>query len=647
MKFTTLVIRNFGSIEEAAINLNDRGLVLVQGERRDATAATSNGAGKSTLMSALTWVLYGQTDKGLSGDAVVRSGSKQACQVTVHIEDGAESYFITRYRKHPTMKNSVRVTRIPGVDLTKGNDKLTQGVIDRIVGCSWEVFSAAVYAGQEKVPDIPSMTDRQLKVLIEEAAGVTQLEAAYEMARNEYAKAEKAEEAANSILQKEDWNKELKETLLASAIKSAETWEEEKRQRIDRFKAQAVTLVAKVRELREKMNEFPSTSDIDKRIAEAEEKDALIKSVLKEARDDFVAAQSVERHYAMAKAKLIMERDNAANLVKTLADLLTKLTHYGPGTCSECGRDHDEQTHKEHIRNINLKYTDAKTTLNDLESRLASVIVTHKAAGSALEAAQKATTYDDSAEKEAASLRLLRLSRVNAERNLRDAIESFKVLKASQEQEEETQNPFVVKVGEIQKDIEAACEAVERAAVVVKERTEYRELAKKVVDVFGPKGVRAQILDTVTPYLNERTAHYLGALADGRIEAVWTTLTLNAKGEPRENFSVMVRNSDGSDGFASLSGGEKRKVRLACALALQDLVATRATKPINLFIADEIDAALDEAGLERLMGILEEKARERGSVFVISHSDLKGWVSSTINVIREHGVSRVEDAANV
>ena len=105
----------------------------------------------------------------------------------------------------------------------------------------------------------------------------------------------------------------------------------------------------------------------------------------------------------------------------------------------------------------------------------------------------------------------------------------------------------------------------------------------------------------------------------------------------------MVENGKGGKSFGLLSGGEKRKVQIASALALQDLVSRRATKPIDLFIGDEIDNALDPAGLERLMTILEEKARERGSVLVISHADLKDWIANVILVIKEGDVSRIEE----
>ncbi|MBC7666839.1 MAG: SMC family ATPase, partial [Caulobacter sp.] len=170
------------------------------------------------------------------------------------------------------------------------------------------------------------------------------------------------------------------------------------------------------------------------------------------------------------------------------------------------------------------------------------------------------------------------------------------------------------------------------------------DLLTDAVKVFGPAGVRAHVLDTVTPYLNERTRDYLGALADGNIHATWSTLSKTAKGELKEKFNIEVVNDKGADSFAGMSGGEKRKARLATSLALQDLVASRATKPIGLWIGDEIDHALDDAGLERLMGVLERKARDRGTVLVISHNALDQWCSEIITVTKNGGKASVTGA---
>ena len=105
-----------------------------------------------------------------------------------------------------------------------------------------------------------------------------------------------------------------------------------------------------------------------------------------------------------------------------------------------------------------------------------------------------------------------------------------------------------------------------------------------------------------------------------------------------------MTHDEGGDSFAGLSGGEKRKVRIATAMALQDMVATRAEKPINLFIADEVDHALDDAGLERLMTVLDAKAKERGTVLVISHNSLSDWIAQVITVTKTKKVSSVTGA---
>ncbi len=166
-------------------------------------------------------------------------------------------------------------------------------------------------------------------------------------------------------------------------------------------------------------------------------------------------------------------------------------------------------------------------------------------------------------------------------------------------------------------------------------------LLDKARRVYSPAGVRSHILTSVTPFLNAQTAEYLNTLSDGNIVAEWSTMESTKKGEWRDKFNISVRKIGASKTFQTLSGGEKRKVRIACSPALQDLVASRASKNIELFIGDEIDDALDTAGLERLMGILEAKARERGTVMIISHKEMKSWFRETITVEVKEGRSYV------
>ena len=83
MDIKSLSIRNCLTIGHAELELDSRGLLLVQGENRDDTSAKSNGAGKSSILDALCWCLFGETARGVSGDDIVNTTAKKDCSVIV------------------------------------------------------------------------------------------------------------------------------------------------------------------------------------------------------------------------------------------------------------------------------------------------------------------------------------------------------------------------------------------------------------------------------------------------------------------------------------------------------------------------------------------------------------------------------------
>ncbi len=174
MKFLKLQVENFMAIASAEVELDQRGLVLIQGVNSGDTSAASNGAGKSTLMNSLMWCLYGETAHGVKGDDVLSTGHEKNCRVMVTVEDEGKKYAIIRHRKHKEFKNRLIVRGEDG-DMTKGKDTLTQTFVERLIGASKEVFMASIYASQEAMPDLPGMSDKSLKTIVEEAAGVDRL----------------------------------------------------------------------------------------------------------------------------------------------------------------------------------------------------------------------------------------------------------------------------------------------------------------------------------------------------------------------------------------------------------------------------------------------------------------------------------------
>jgi DNA repair exonuclease SbcCD ATPase subunit len=235
MKFHTLAISNFLTVGNATVNLADRGLHLIQGVNDDNSSALSNGAGKSSIVDAISWVLFGVTARGLKGDKVVNNTKKKDCVVSLSVSNGASEYHISRYRKHATHKNALRIaaqTAAGEVDMTKGTDAETQKVVEQILGCSWEVFKAAVYSAQEDMPDLPRKTDKELKMLIEESAGMQRIERAYELARGRKNEAEKALSLAENTLTLTNANLARSEQQLDGATTNRDQWEAERATRV-------------------------------------------------------------------------------------------------------------------------------------------------------------------------------------------------------------------------------------------------------------------------------------------------------------------------------------------------------------------------------------------------------------------------------
>lgn len=645
MNFEKLEIWNFLTVGQAAVDLTDRGLLLIQGVNEDDPSAESNGAGKSSIVDALCWSLYGVTARGVTGDAVVNKTAKKDCCVGVTIRDNATDdfvYVVERNRKHRNGKNQALVhkrpddTSLPAVDMSKGTDKETQEVIDKIIGCSLEVFMASVYCGQDNMVDLPGMTDKVLKTLIEEAAGIEVLTDAYTVARGRYNAVKGSFDTAT-----ETYSQTVRHTAtltgdLADMTISAVEFDTGRK---DRAKAELIKVLpikAQIKELQEKINEHDEPAIIAKLVelqgqlaaqtAEQSELDALN-----------VARQRLEQGVTRLETQL---EGAKRDVLKTERAVATVDAQVGKA-CSECGKTY----HADDLCDVKgIREDDAALAVKNAEPITAALAKAKEEVKIATEKASafKASMTDVSAV--AARQRVLSALKASID-GQRVAITTmeYEVVRHSDAAKVKLNeaNPWDMGIVGKKREIETQESNLIARRKRLDELTVDVELLTDAVAVFGPAGVRAHILDTVTPYLNDRTQDYLGALADGNIHAVWSTLSKTAKGDLKEKFNIEVSNDKGAESFAGLSGGEKRKVRLATAMALQDMVASRASKPISIFIADEVDHALDEAGLERLMGVLERKAKERGTVLVISHNALGAWISEVITVTKSGGYASV------
>lgn len=644
MDFERVSIQNFLTIGKAEVSLAKRGLLLLQGQNLDDTSAKSNGAGKSSVPDAICWCLYGTTARGEGGDAIVNRVAKKNCLVSVSLSDAGARYRIDRYRKDATHKNQLFAYSVDSMtgaltDLSKGTDKETQEVVNRIMGCSLDVFCGAIYAGQEKMPNLPGMTDKELKLLIEEAAGVSELSDCYSHARISANLTESKLQVHRARLSDAIDQKTAEVVRLKEAQDAFDEFETSRKTRARTQMAGVPTYTADIAKHEADLLPADGAAELAKTTAL---QDAMAGRKSEEVQQAKLQAEvsRLEREQTLAIAALraaVQKRADAMAAIEEVDTLVGK-------PCGECGKAycaHDLEDAKK-ARQEALKATDAQA-----ESVKANAVAARTALGTAqaaLDTFKAGMTDASEAARELAAV----FAALNQHEKLKSTIESLQgfvaaAKKLAQEKLMES-NPHKIAVERSEaliKTLDAKVTVMTHESAALEQEF---ETYSDAVKVFGPAGVRAHILDTVTPFLNDRTSEYLGALADGNITATWNTLAKTAKGELREKFNIEVNNIHGGSSFGLQSGGEKRKVRLATAMALQDMVATRAAKPINLFVADEIDDALDVPALERLMTVLDTKSKERGTVLVISHHDLKDWIDNVITVSKSGGMSSVSGA---
>jgi len=635
LKILNLNIHNFLTIGNLVeLSLEDKGLCLIQGENRDDTSATSNGAGKSTIGDSISWCLYGITARGETGDSIINNIAKKECCVEVTVESDGKIYAIARYRKSKKYKNSLQVKNMTDVkDLTKGTDKLTQEVVEQIIGCSYEVFKSAIYAGQDSIPNLPGMTDKFLKQIVEESAGINRLGLAHDKAKDQF----KVKESA--LMKSEDNLISAKNNLQIYKDRIDELKDKDAQLIIDNDK-KVVNLGGEIALLQAKADILKrKISKIDKRAIEKEidATNSSLKMGVVKYQASTKAVNEATSAQSMAEAVLKTIMSDAKKKVANVKGIESKEGQ----PCGECGKPYLKEDLSDIVKIARAKLLTVKTEINKANQALNAAKIAKRSAASELSSLDD-TSVQINKNKVAVSLLQHKLNKGSSLQSDLDSICKDYLAKQAQIKDiEGSESPYVSMIDKACGLYDDVIVRIDTLKVAIEKQTHDADLAKDAVAVFSPAGVRAHVLDTVTPQLNERTSHYLSILSDGNISAVWNTLSKTKSGELREKFTIEVENETGSKNFGGLSGGEKRKVRLATAMALQDLVSSRASKPISLWIADEIDDALDEAGLERLMTVLEEKAREKGTVLMISHNSLSDWIRSETTVIKESGVVTV------
>lgn len=684
MIFKTLTVNNFMSIKSMKIDLDNQGLVLINGINLDNPSARSNGAGKSSIIESLVYAVYGKTIRGIKADAVVNKNVGKNMKIFLDIvdDDGSE-YRIARYRKHRVNKNSSKLYK-NGVDITPKSEADFNNAVADLLQADYLTFTSSLLYSAESFK-FTSSTDAEMKSTFDMMLGLETFTKCLEIARNSK---KSIEGEISNITYKIDTIQEklsrIAEEIEDNCTKEKE-FEEEHKERISELQSDADEIGIEI----DKLND--DAVSINKSIKKAEKAVESAKNKVESAKEDMSQIDELKEAISDTKSSIksieneikskkgimeyheeTIEKENKniekfnAKIKKFLRDK-EKLDDGIGQPCPTCGQpltkeclmpakmEYDEKISQEQenidnkqgfIDRTNADIEKIKGEIQESSEELEQLKSDLSAFNEALELADDIVSAYDYAQEQYDDARD-KLTSVKSDLKVVDSKIKTKVDEHNRmlrlvETERKKTNPYSDIIKKLKEEQKEYGDNIVEMKDSISGKLEEKSILEFWEKAYSNQGIKSFILDDITPFLNKRVNKYLEKLASNHIEVVFSTQSKTKSGELREKFSIEINNADGGKEYISNSSGERRRIDIAVNLALQDLVASRSNKKINIAIFDEAFDTLDDIGTEHVIEVLQELSNEKSSIFVISHNEhLKSYFSNILTVIKKNGCSSI------
>jgi len=575
IKLKKLEIDNFRACESYSIELDNLGLCLICGP---------NGAGKSTVRTAIEYLLTDTTADEIPLDEFTRFNQGN-CRLYLLLEkDGKDIIEITKYREHSQYGNST-ILLFNGQDLSKTDRRETQKTISNVLGVSsYTLFSTSIFSSSS--PSFVTSKESDRKDFLYEVQDISKYDIYLENTKKKCGKMEVD---------------------------------------IEKFMAQISLCKVRLRDINESLTKIDI--DIQKSILN---KDDKLKQ-LNEELSGLTEKPTTELEETLHKVSIELETFKPADVTATklnneISDIKKYITDI----------EYREKSLERDINAVNnstcpilnidcstlseRREEEKKKLLNDISFVLAEKVdklqeLTDKQTDFqklTLVLSERDSLIDFMEETEA------ELAEIKSEnKNIlfkKDWVNKSIVNLLSEE------NPLqVVKEDLItkKKDTEKLLEKTQKDLTFTEECFSYYKFWKTG---FSKKGIPNMKCEGFLSALQYETNNILSSLSSKYIVNISALTTLKSK-EEREKVSYKILREDGRDySYASFSGGEKQRIRLADMWAMHKLCS-----PLDILILDEcLELSLDEEGKIEVMDMLKQLAPSISTVIVISHdSEIK------------------------
>ncbi len=654
MKIKSVEMLNFLGIKQAKINLNTKGITLVEGINNDSKTSYSNGAGKSSIFESVIFCLYNKTKRGLAGDDVInRHNIKEGCFVEVIIQINGETYSVLRTRKYKDLGSSLKLQILKNnlwKDISKGSVSATQEEVIDILGISYAVFERIAYIGQGDIKPFASLTDSELKYTFESALGLNFISIVHEKTK-----------VKKRFLEQEKANIEMEVNLTQEKIKTLVQDKDNLKSKLNlekeyidkaiiQNKKQVEISTIEVIELQEEKKNYKAVEsqdkiqDLDNQIKEKQSKlDNLNK--LKGELDDKTNLKRSER------VKMNTLSKNIYNDIDNIETALKALDNDFKKKCPVCKRLLDKNMCDEHIGNLKDSYKKCtgkhqEYVLNSKETQLAIdklMLLDGELQVGIRKLIDEISAYKKEKfrlqQKDNFNIQIIQSNEARVNKINQSLLRLSQTLDGLNQDYNKIVEKYEADKIYIQAQVDMLGEISLKYQKNIDKNKRDQEITEHLNMALGNSGLKSYVFDTITPELNKFVNEALSVL-DPAISAEISTLRKLKSGKLKEKFDIKILNFNGGKTYKANSGGEKTKVDLAITLAFNKLARSMGGDVGVLFL-DEPFNQLDSVSSESAIDLLT--SFDTDNIFIISHnSAINDIISNKILIEKNKGAATVK-----
>ena len=622
-----VTIDNIMSIGHIELQLDGRGVTLIEGRNLTDPSLTSNGTAKSSILGSIFYAIYGRfpAKDGVKSDDIINRKVGKKAKVVLEFEKNGKDYKIERSRK----PNHVYFF-CGEDDLTTNSASNTDKLIKNTIGISEQLFLNAVLFDSINSKRFAIMNDKERKEMFTEVLSLDLYSKALELAKEDLKTVEAEIERIKQV------DLPTSERNISFYLQQQEQQRVHRQALQEKVESAKNTVVARKQELENLLQ-----SGVHERIQQLEKElqESMYSPNIPNSQEEYQAYSQKEKEVSILTEQL-------SRVKQDVQGLLNKKGQYEQSNlCPECGSEMDKEHRESEIAKILdkcgeylPKAQELQRHISESQAQLPELWQAYTEAQKVQEQAQQEVNNKaQNVQRINTELSTERSKQSQAEYNIQLAENTYSTLN------EQLNTPIT----DFDSLIKQEQTMLDETKEMLLQRVDKQTHLKNAVLAYSDKGVKSHLIDQAVPFLNEKINQYLGTLTGSTISAIISTQKELTTGDKSDKIDLVVDNKAGAGSYGALSAGEKRRVDIAISLALQDLVMGKSDLQINTLYYDEVFENLDEVGCENTIELLKARTDLASSIYVITHNEkLKSLFNNVITVIKEDGFSRIEESNN-